>query len=46
MNVYTMPNGDVELGDFPSRRDVACTNVVWIEETIARWRYCAAMGVY
>jgi MoaA/NifB/PqqE/SkfB family radical SAM enzyme len=25
-----MPNGDIELGDFPSRRNADWTNVVWI----------------
>ena len=30
MNTYKMPNGDVELGDFPYRRSNAWTNVVWI----------------
>jgi len=30
MNTYVMPNGDIELGDFPYRRSSDWANVVWI----------------
>src|SRR3990167_2133446 len=41
-HVYPIPNGDIELGDFPYRRDDGWTNVVWIinEHCNLRCPYC------
>lgn len=30
MNTFTMPNSDIELGDYPARMSTEWTNIVWI----------------
>lgn len=42
MNIYKMPNGDMELADYPARKDESWTYIMWVvvHQCNLRCYYC------